>query len=76
MNNHKKSSLLIAVVLGAMLMFAIWYPLMQGGVVLFSTDDNIGLLSGCARGLPATAFLNDATDPTMSPWRRCTAAMP
>ncbi len=54
MNNHKKSSLVIAVVLGAMLMFAIWYPLMQGGVVLFSTDDNIGLLSGCARGLPAT----------------------
>jgi hypothetical protein len=25
---------------------------MRGGVVLFSTDDNIGLLSGCARGLP------------------------
>ena len=52
MNNHNKGQGLIAAAIGAALLLAVWAPLLRGGVVLFSTDDNIGLISGCARGLP------------------------
>ena len=52
MNNQNKFSGFMVLLIGAALLLAIWHPLMQRGVALFSTDDNIGLLSGCAHGLP------------------------
>lgn len=52
MKNHNKCQVLIAAAIGVALLLAIWAPLLRGGVVLFSTDDNIGLISGCAHGLP------------------------
>jgi hypothetical protein len=48
----KNRGWIMAVALLAALQLAIWWPLLGGHSILFTTDDNIGQLSFCARCLP------------------------
>lgn len=52
MKSQKRNELLFVLLIGAGLLLAIWQPLLRGNAILFSTDDNIGLLNLSARCLP------------------------
>ncbi len=48
----KNRGWIMALIVVTTLQLAIWWPLLGGRSVLFTTDDNIGQLSFCARCLP------------------------